>query len=189
MAGKTPTRKLPPMAAGQRYGQLVAICQTGRNKQYNAIWKFLCDCGKETEKLAIKVIHGHTRSCGCLRKVLFSTLTKTHGLRRTREYKSWAALKQRCLNPDDAAFRHYGERGIKVCERWRDSFENFYADMGPRPSPKHSIDRINNDGNYEPGNCRWATASEQVKNRRKPQRTKSSSGPAKSGSLKARQRD
>jgi hypothetical protein len=90
-----------------------------------------------------------------------------HGMSRTPEHESWRSLKKRCLCKTCKAYKYYGGRGITVCERWRDSFENFLADMGPKPSPKHSIDRINVNGNYEPSNCRWATWSQQVINRNK----------------------
>lgn len=90
-----------------------------------------------------------------------------HGQHGTRPYHSWQGMKGRCNNPKNNKYKDYGARGIKVCDRWFDSFENFVSDMGPPPSDKHSVDRINTNGNYEPSNCRWATSKEQAANRRK----------------------
>ncbi len=155
---------------GQRFGCLLVVAGAARGR-YGLAWSCLCDCGNA------KVVHGrdlrggHTRSCGCLQRDRISELRTTHaatigGLSLT--YKVWKSVKRRCFCETDAAYPRYGGRGITMCERWRNSFENFLADMGERPSRAHSIDRYpNNDGSYEPGNCRWATAKEQSRNSRK----------------------
>lgn len=161
MAGPSPTRKHPPMAAGQRYGRLVAIRFLRRDKHHNFTWLFQCDCGREHEAVIGSVRFGAIQSCGCLHRMI---ATK-HGRSKTPEHGAWGAMISRCRNPNVKEYKHYGGRGITVAERWLE-FANFFADMGERPSPLHSLDRINNNGNYEPGNCRWATAKEQQRNRR-----------------------
>jgi hypothetical protein len=111
---------------------------------------------------------GTSQSCGCLRREL-QTIRAKHGGTKSSEHNIWLGIYQRCFNENHPAYHSYGGRGITVCERWRDAngFANFLADMGRRPSPKHSIDRKNNDGNYEPDNCRWATSKEQCNNNRR----------------------
>lgn len=166
MADQSPTTKPAPIAPGQRYGRLVAIEFVDRDQYGHQRWKFLCDCGREKVILASRVCAGRTKACGCL----MGTQTK-HGRWNTTEYRIWLGMGTRCNNPKDHMYVYYGARGIAICERWQ-KFENFYADVGSRPSPSHSIDRIDNDGNYEPGNVRWATKSQQALNRRKPRRRK-----------------
>jgi hypothetical protein len=144
-------------------------------------WLVRCSCGKEQIVQACNLVSGHTRSCGHLRSVnqirkrgtatgrAYATV-RTGGWgnpwRFTSEFCSWVNMKNRCLKPTNKGYRNYGGRGITICERWLASFSNFLADMGRRPSSAHSLDRIDNDGNYELSNCRWATVTQQNANKR-----------------------
>lgn len=148
---------------GNRYGKLVAVKYLGIVYRY-ARWECKCDCGGTIEVRSSHLILGDTTHCGCIPHT-----NKTHGERqaRSKEYAAWCGMKGRCYRLNHPRYKDWGGRGIRVCDRWINSYENFLADMGRAPSPTHSIDRINNDGNYEPGNCRWATVQEQNKNKRK----------------------
>ena len=157
---KLPTKKfgrLTPVAIFQQTGW-------GNNRVL-----CLCDCGILKDYAYANLYTGTSKSCGCLREERY----KHHGLSTVNgecssEYGTWRAIKTRCFNSNSPSYKHYGGRGITMCDRWRNDYAAFHADMGPRPSPNLSIDRINNDGNYEPGNCRWATQKQQIANRRKP---------------------
>jgi len=154
---------------GQKYGQLTVIAEAGQDKWGKSQFLCECVCGTTTTVTGNSLRTGHKRSCGCLSVVMRAQELTRHGQSRkdaeTPEHLAWSQMRGRCRNVNNPRYKDYGGRGITICERW-EAFENFFADMGPRPSPKHSIDRINNDGNYEPLNCRWATTLQQAHNQR-----------------------
>ncbi len=157
---------------GDRFGRLViakevpVVRTTSGSTQRRMLCR--CDCGSETVVLLNSLRFARTRSCGCIANEATATRNRrnaTHGMSASPEFAVWRSMKQRCSNENHVAYSLYGGRGITVCDLWRDSFERFWKDMGTRPSLAHSIDRIDNDGNYEPGNCRWATVVEQGRNK------------------------
>lgn len=154
---------------GQRFGRWLVVGRAGSSKTRHALWQCKCDCGKETVVLGTNLKSGKSVSCGCWRvEKSISRCTKHNGY-YTITYKTWANMIQRCTNPNTTHYKDYGGRGIKVCEEWKNDFQSFSAYVSSMPhfgEEGRSLDRINNDGNYEPGNVRWATKSEQNKNRR-----------------------
>jgi hypothetical protein len=152
---------------GKKFGMLVAAWPAGM-KRHEAVWLCFCECGGSNNVMASRLATGNTASCGCFRKRLASERNRRHGHcsgRISTEYNSWSSMIRRCSDPKNNRYQYYGGRGIRVCERWLD-FKNFLADMGMKPQPRLTIDRINPNGNYEPPNCKWSTYNEQRHNRR-----------------------
>ncbi len=150
----------------RRFNRLLVIRTAGRTKNGQVKWECQCDCGRFTIVSSTN-LGRTTNSCGCLARDILASRTRIHGMTHTPEYKAYHRMIKRCYNSKDPKFYCYGARGITVCDRWRDSFVNFFADMGIKPSSKHSLGRINNDGNYEPTNCRWETSEQQANNKQK----------------------
>ena len=150
------------ISAGQRFGLLTTVSIAGSAAASHLLWRCRCDCGAFVDRKTNNLRAKSLSSCGCVR----SALAETHGMRGTSTYQSWQGAKARCHNQKSKDFHRYGGRGIQMCVRWRDSFENFHADMGDKPDGT-SLERINVDGDYEPMNCKWATAVEQARNRRR----------------------
>ena len=138
--------------------------RNGRTERYFYFDLYRCHCGRTWVCRRDKILYAKTRSCGCSLSARQNHLT--HGMSGSPEYQTWVAIRQRCGNPRNPAWKYYGGRGIRVCARWRKSFLSFWVDMGMRPSVRHSIDRIDNLGHYAPGNCRWATWRQQRANQR-----------------------
>lgn len=164
--------------AGQRFGRLTAVAETDQRSDGKVVWRCVCDCGVESLVNCRRLRSGNTRSCGCLERDTLIARNAKHGAahrgRLAPEYMVWSAMVRRCTDKNDKGWDDYGGRGITVCERWRAGYASFIADMGRRPSPRHSIDRIDNDCGYEPGNCRWTTRVVQTRNRRVNRGTRTS---------------
>lgn len=151
--------------SGRVYGRLTVLCREG-NLYGKVAWKCKCECGNELAVCGADLKGGNKASCGCLKRDITRLKNFSHGMTETPEYKTWCKMKSRCYVETDASYPSYGKRGILVCPQWLNSFEVFFADMGPKPKGDYSIERLNVNGDYEPGNCVWATQKEQSRNKR-----------------------
>lgn len=146
--------------AGQTFGRLTVRHYAGIDKHQKRVWNCTCSCGNQVSVTTTQLRLGKTQSCGCLKT---DTHTK-HGDIASLEYHAWRSMRSRCTNESNRHYANYGGRGIKVCQRW-EVYENFLSDMGRKPTKTHSLERNDNDGDYTPENCKWATKSEQTRNR------------------------
>lgn len=150
----------------QVFGRLTVVERTENSKTGKTRWRCKCDCGNITTPYATDLRRQNTKSCGCLNKEATTKRNFIHGMSHSSEHNIWWAMVQRCYNPKDQAFSRYGGRGITICNEWRTDFMAFFNHIGPRPSKNYSIERVNNNKGYKPGNVKWGTRIEQSNNKR-----------------------
>lgn len=151
----------------QVFGRLKVIRHIKKTEWKDTRWECKCDCGNMAIVRAASLKAGLTKSCGCLHREITGNINRSHGMSGSPEYRAWTKIIRRCTKPNTKEFKDYGNRGITVCKSWENNFTTFFKHVGKRPSKKHSIDRINNNGNYETGNVRWALPKVQANNSRR----------------------
>lgn len=154
----------------QRFGRLVALGPVAKTDRNQIVWLCMCDCNTTTTSTFASLNAGSTQSCGCIHRETLVNRNQTHGMAKDPLYRTWAGIVKRCTNPNATGYAHYGGRGIAICDEWRHSFEAFYNHVTQLPdygTKGYSLDRINNNGNYEPDNVRWTTTVNQRRNTRK----------------------
>lgn len=154
-----------PLKPGDKRGLLTVLGDGGRDCRGVKLWECQCECGSKCKRLASHINSKKMPSCGCFSNKAKGLHARTHGMTGSPEFASWKSAKARCFNPRNAGFPDYGGRGITMCAEWKESFERFYEDMGPRPQGM-SLERLDVNGNYHPGNCLWADSKQQGRNRR-----------------------
>lgn len=151
--------------SGKRFGKLVVVSFAGNSNNGHSKWNCICDCGKECVSFSTNLIRGMANSCGCIKSSVLGIATTTHGKSKTRMFKIWVGIKKRCYNENSKSYKWYGGKGVRVCKSWLEGFQNFYNDMIDGYSDTLTLERENPNGDYEKSNCKWATYTEQARNK------------------------